>query len=66
MFVFVLAVESSAHLEPLLARHHWTLDGATVKFPENESNTPKDNVDREHIEIARESTHLSPPLSFVD
>lgn len=44
---------NSPLLAPIVARHHWTLDGDSVKFPENESNTPQSTLGQERIEISR-------------
>lgn len=64
VFVFILSLcaqslthlinaESSPEFTALVQKHGWTIDGSSVKFPENESNTPKSNIEREHIEIGR-------------
>lgn len=49
--MFVVAANSS-ELESLISSQSgWTLEGATVKIPKNESNSPASSVQREKIEI---------------
>lgn len=41
----------SSELDKLAGEFKWTVDGATVRFPRNESNSPASTVQREKIEI---------------
>ncbi|KAI5478142.1 translation initiation factor eIF-3 subunit 12 [Pseudohyphozyma bogoriensis] len=47
---------------PIIEANKWTLDGAVVHIPANESNAPTSTLQREHIEIQRAILHISQAL----